>query len=347
MDRVLDHMRDIVQEDVGRRGLATDPVRNLVNACPDDFRLACQTLAQTPNVGLAIVTGFYIPTAQPPAGETDGPLGAVFLARALVPLGIQVALVTDDFCVQALRAGLAACGLAKQVPVITLPPPALSKTLEPNAYSRAVLGAIPFPLTHLLAIERVGPSHTAESLQKQLQAGGALGQAYLDFAAAVPPEHQDRCHTMRGRDITNFMSPAHLLFEWAERNKITTLGIGDGGNEIGMGKIPWDVIDRNVPGGGLVACRVPTRYLIVCGISNWGGYALAAGVWHLRGKALHPLLADPENERKILQVMVEHGPLVDGVTAQRTASVDGLAFNEYIRVLPALAIGHRGSAGDG
>lgn len=337
MDAVLNRMRDIVQEDVGHRGLATDPARNLVNACPDDFRLACASLAQTPRAGIAIVTGFHIPTAQPPAGETDGPLGAVFLARALVPLGVNVALMTDDFCARALRAGLVACGLAKQVRVITLPTPTAAKASTPQKYCENVLREFPFPLTHLLAIERVGPSHTAESLQTQLQAGGALGQAYLDFADAVLPEHQNRCHTMRGRDITDFMSPAHYLFDWAERNGVTTIGIGDGGNEIGMGKIPWDVIDRNVPGGGLVACRVPTKHLIVCGISNWGGYALAAGVWHLCGKTLHPLLADPENERKILQAMVEHGPLVDGVTAQRAVTVDGLAFENYIKVLPALA----------
>ena len=45
-----------------------------------------------------------------------------------------------------------------------------------------------------------------------------------------------------------------------------------------MGKIPWDVIRRNVPNGGLIACRVPTDHLIVAGVSNWGAYALAAGV---------------------------------------------------------------------
>jgi hypothetical protein len=334
---LLNRMRDVVQEDIGNRGLRTEPARNLINACPDDFLLACESLAGAAKPGVAIVTGFYIPTAQPPAGETDGPLGAVYLARALIPLSMRVALVTDAFCERALRAGLAACGLQQQVPVITLPAPIAARSMTPEAYSRDVLGRIPFPLTHLLAIERVGPSHTLESLQQQMASGGALGQAYLDFLDAVPPEHQDRCHNMRGRDITDFTSPAHWLFEWADRQTgVTTIGVGDGGNEIGMGKIPWDIIDRNIAGGGLIACRVPTKYLLVCGISNWGAYALAAGIWRLRGLALHPLLADPENERKILRVMMDHGPLVDGVTGRQTMSVDGLAFEDYIRVLPAL-----------
>ena len=85
-DAVLNRMRDLIQEDIGHRGLASDPTRNLLTACPDDFRLACHSLATTNNPSVTIVTGFFIPTAQPAAGETDGPLGALFLARALAPL---------------------------------------------------------------------------------------------------------------------------------------------------------------------------------------------------------------------------------------------------------------------
>jgi hypothetical protein len=140
---------------------------------------------------------------------------------------------------------------------------------------------------------------------------------------------------MRGVDITGSMSPAHLLFEAASEQTpaVTTIGIGDGGNEIGMGKIPWDVIRRNIPGGGRVACRVPTDHLIVCGVSNWGAYGLAAGVALLRGRRLQPELFDVERERALLRVMVEQGPLVDGVTGQPTVSVDGLSFEIYAEPL--------------
>ena len=314
-DEILNRLRDLIQNDVGKRGLASDPVRNLINAWPDDFRLACRSLAEHPAPSLAIVTGFFIPTATPPAGETDGPLGALFLARALIPLGLSIVLVTDDFCARALDAGLAECGLRKQVPVVTLPMPAQAKDMNEAEYwqyfdERKGSAA----LTHLLAIERVGPNH------------------------------QDRCHTMRGRDITDLMSPAHRLFlpsplrgrgaggEGAA-TKITTIGIGDGGNEIGMGKIPRDVIERNIPNGGLIACRVPTDHLIVCGVSNWGAYALAAGVCKVRGKALDASLFDSVREQEILRVMVEEGPLVDGVTGKPSATVDGLTWEQYADVL--------------
>ena len=141
---------------------------------------------------------------------------------------------------------------------------------------------------------------------------------------------------MRGRDVTPFTDPAHRLFENPTlilRNTPVTIGIGDGGNEIGMGKVPWDTIRRNIPNGGLVACRVPTDHLIVAGVSNWGAYALAAGVALLRGQRLDPELFDVERERELLRVMVEEGPLVDGVTAQRTVTVDGLSFERYAEPL--------------
>src|SRR5262249_20577251 len=154
----LEWIRDLIQHDVGNRGLRTDPTSNLVTACAGDFAAACHRIAETPNAAVAIVTGFFIPQAQPPAGETDGPLGALFLARALLPLGIRVVLATDGFCVPALQAGLAACGLSAAVPVVELPTRA-------GDYVGGFFTAAG-PLTHLVAVERVGPSHTPESLRQ-------------------------------------------------------------------------------------------------------------------------------------------------------------------------------------
>jgi hypothetical protein len=156
-DAILTKLRDIVQEDIGKRGLRTDSERNLVDACPDDFANACKSLAEHPQPHLAVVTGFFIPTATPPAGETDGPLGALFLARALVPLGIRVVLVTDDYCVGSLEAGLTECDL--RVPVVALPTPADAANMDDEEYCRCVNERIGDPITHRLAIERVGPSH--------------------------------------------------------------------------------------------------------------------------------------------------------------------------------------------
>jgi hypothetical protein len=331
---VLEAVRDLIQEDVGGRGLRTDPVRNLCTVCAPDFEAACRSLATTPSLAVGIVTGFLIPHAQPPAGETDGPLGALFLARVLAAWGSTAVLVTDRFCESALRAGLAACGLEQVVPLVTLPEFETARRLTPEEYWREFI-AHAGRLTHLIALERAGPSHTPESLRQQ----GAADPASEQFLSEVPLEHRDRCHTLRGRDVTTHMSPAHRLFEMAGRQEppITTIGIGDGGNEIGMGKIPWEVIRRNIPSGGSIACRVPTDYLVVCGVSNWGAYGLGAGASFLRGTALEPESFDVARERELLHVMVERGPLVDGVTGRPDLSVDGLGFARYAEALTGLS----------
>jgi hypothetical protein len=335
---ILKALCDLVQEDVGCRGLRADPVDNLVTATAGDFAAACRSIANTANARLVIVTGFTIPGTDPPATETDGPLGALFLARALAPVGIGVAIAADGTAVPALAAGLAACGLAGKVLLVEIPDATgaydgtireRSQTVQPD-YLMRFTGEVG-SFTHLLALERVGPTHTRESI-------GFAGRsdAWDEFPKEVPEAQRGRCLSMRGRDVTAHTRPAHLLFEklpWAMIGGRTTIGIGDGGNEIGMGKLPWDTIRKNVPQGGLVACRVPADYLIVAGVSNWGAYALATGVRLLRGAPVDSELYDLDRERGLLRQMVEAGALVDGVTGQQSLTVDGLTFERYGRVL--------------
>ena len=53
--------------------------------------------------------------------------------------------------------------------------------------------------SHIIAIERAGPSHTSKSLQAQKRAGPVP----LDrFLAQAGRDHWDQCHTMRGQIIT-------------------------------------------------------------------------------------------------------------------------------------------------
>jgi hypothetical protein len=334
----LDCIRDLIQEDVGNRGLRADPVINLITACPSDLSAACRSIADSPKPVIGIVTGFYIPHAQPPCGETDGPLGALFLARALIPLGAQLLFATDSLSTTALSAGLAACGLAEAVPIVALPSAWESSSLSAQDYTGRFLDRVlerNGHLTHLIALERAGPSHTPASVLSQTGSTAADGKRFL---TEVPSPHYDRYHTMSGRDITDHMSPAHWLFEEVPKLlPVKTIGIGDGGNELGMGKIPWEIIRRNIPSGGVVACRIPADYLVVCGVSNWGAYGLAAGVRWLKRIPVDAELIDSERERELLQIMVEKGPLVDGVSGKPSVTVDGLSFERYAEPLRRLA----------
>lgn len=274
-----------VQTDPGNRGLARDPHDNLFTATAGDFDAACRSIAEHPDPTVAILTGFFIPSAAPPAFETDGPLGAGFVMRALAEFGIQCAPSTEPPLGNAIIAGLRSLAGYKEV-LITRP------------------GA-----SHIVSIERAGPA--------------ADGKHY----------------TMRGRDISEHLPLADPIKSWLtlrhHRRELAVhaIGIGDGGNEIGMGKIPHETIVKNIPNGDLIHCRVATDHLIVCGVSNWGAYALAAGVYVLRGVKPPADLFDPDREREILEVMVREGPLVDGVTGEQTATVDGLAWDEYVKPL--------------
>lgn len=49
----------------------------------------------------AVISGFYIPSASAP--ETDGPPGAVVLARALARVGRETEIWTDGFCLDCMR----------------------------------------------------------------------------------------------------------------------------------------------------------------------------------------------------------------------------------------------------
>jgi D-glutamate cyclase len=135
-----------------------------------------------------------------------------------------------------------------------------------------------------------------------------------------------RPRNMRGEDISDHTAPLDELFA---AGPWRTVAIGDGGNEIGMGKIPWNVVRSNIRGGALVACRLATEYLIVCGVSNWGAYGLATGVRLLRAEPHDADLYDLERERDLLRIMVEGGPLVDGVSGKPSVTVDGLSFDTY------------------
>jgi hypothetical protein len=182
-----------------------------------------------------------------------------------------------------------------------------------------------------VAVERVGPSHTFDSFHSQARNPDA---ALQDFLALHPEAHHGKCFNMRGEPIDSFTAPLHHLFELAAASRrVRTVGIGDGGNEIGMGSFLWESLHPLVPNGygPRIVCRIPTDWTIVAGTSNWGAYALAAVVAMLKGRP--DILGSWTESRheKLLQHLVCHGPAVDGVTREREPTVDGLPFLTYIQ----------------
>jgi D-glutamate cyclase len=339
---VLARIDAVIRRDPAARGLiSSEPLYGPL--CPGHLAHAAQSLA-TSCRHAAIVTGFFIPAAQPPAAETDGPPGAVVLATALESIGIPTTLVTDAPCASAVRAAVAATG-GDPFSVAVCPSAGVSiedKTAA-ESWMEAFLEDRPGrTLTHLIAIERVGPSHDEESLARQSRSGPP---PLAEFRAAVPPEHQNRCHNSRAVPIDEWTAPLHRLFERglsgdslsgdsAERpGRVTTIGIGDGGNEIGMGAVLWEDLVRRLPRkeAAPIPCRVATDWNIVAGTSNWGAFALAAATLYLAGRTegLGPL--DGAFHHRLLERIVAEGPAVDGITRRFEPIVDGLPFATYIQ----------------
>ncbi len=131
-----------------------------------------------------------------------------------------------------------------------------------------------------------------------------------------------RPRNMRGVDVSPWTAPLDDLFlggPWAK------LAVGDGGNEIGMGRLPPGLIAQTVPNGAEIACVTSCDHLVVAGVSNWGAYGLMAAVAVLHA-GWRPTIArylTAERDLAVTRAIVERAGAVDGVTARGEATVDG------------------------
>ncbi len=297
---------------------------------------------------VGIVTGFYVPAGNPPATETDGPPGALILAEGLKYLGMEVSLLSDEYTLSTLKAGLNILNLSeKDIPLILFPlehsdldhsSRMINEELESPLSIRFVqefmTGPLGKNLSHLIFIERVGPNHTLESFLAQ----GRQGRPPLkEFETILPPLLRNRCFSSRLEDITRFTAKTHFLLEFGKKwnPSIESVGIGDRGNEIGSGMIPWEVFKDHATTNRepVFCCRLKTDYFISCGISNWGGYALMAGVALAKGRLDVLEKITPEQEGRVLDYLIHHGPSIDGMTLKQEHSVDGIEFNDYMKVI--------------
>lgn len=128
-------------------------------------------------------------------------------------------------------------------------------------------------------------------------------------------------HNLTGLDISHYTAPLDHLFlagPW------TTLAVGDGGNEMGMGALPPGLVAADIKNGDRIACTTPAQHLIVAGVSNWGAWALLAALAVLRPDWRATILRslDPALDQHILETTVTQGPAVDGISRQQTLTVD-------------------------
>jgi hypothetical protein len=138
-----------------------------------------------------------------------------------------------------------------------------------------------------------------------------------------------RYRNMRGIDISATTFPLDDLFLEATRNGLTTIGVGDGGNEIGMGKVFAEALST-IDHGADIASTVATDFCITAGVSNWGAYGLSGALSVLSGRDLLPTA---DGCMKDIDRVVRIGGAVDGVTHRHEPTVDGLDLSVSIRML--------------
>jgi hypothetical protein len=231
------------------------------------------------------------------------------LGRALRRLGARVLYLADPPVAPLLAACLRVLREPSDLVVLGGDPAAAV------AAARAAVDA--FGPTHLVAIER--PGRAAD--------GGY--------------------YNARGGSVAAENAPLDALFlgrrNGGRRDGAVTIGVGDGGNEIGMGRVRGRVM-RDVPQGRKIASVVRTDHLVVGGTSNWGAWGLTAHLGMLAGR---DLLHSPAEEARLTRAMVAAGG-VDGLTGAAIPSVDNLPLAVHQALLVTLrALGAHLGAGAG
>ncbi len=138
-----------------------------------------------------------------------------------------------------------------------------------------------------------------------------------------------RYYNMRGRDISDHLAKFDLL---CTRCACPTIGVGDGGNEIGMGNVLPHLAALPIR-PAVTACTE----LVIATVSNWGVYGIIAAMAAETGRDLFDCF-DPVD---IVADLVACGA-VDGTTGAAECTEDGFPLSvglDIIRRLRALLPG--------
>lgn len=292
-------------------------------------RIFSEALAGPEQRTAIIATGLPIRGWFDPAlAENDGPAGAATLARALVvACNALPVLVCEEPMVPLLEACCRAAGL-----VCTSMENARRAAASRDAIkSRFIPSAlvVGFPTQRELACEKarelLDDLEPAVLLSSERQGANLHGVYHYGLGEA---------------NVADVMAKMELLFEEAQRRGIPTIGVGDGGNELGMGSIKQTIEDHIAYGK---QCRCPCAagmapdlkvdLLVAATVSNWGTWGIEACLAAIMEKpdALH----SAEIEELVLDACVAAGAL-DGATGWVERSVDAAPFAVHISVLAVL-----------
>jgi hypothetical protein len=234
-------------------------------------------------------------------GETDGPTGIASLARALsFGLGANPVYVGNE---KELGPVIAA-GVAAGVTVLN------REAIEVYKRKNTAL-SIPFPLGAGGAKER------ALEIMDQFNPVAVIG------VEKHAPNPVGVWHSAAGQAISGETQPhVHHIVDEAQKRGVLTIGIGDGGNEIGFGLIREEAneIYKNAYGvtcqcdcGAGEATATATDVLVSAAVSNWGAYGVSAMLAFMLEDPF--ILQDADTERRMVEAMTAKGAVAAGLGA--------------------------------
>lgn len=261
-----------------------------------------------------IVTGFIIPPWFRP--EQDGPAGAITLARALnLGLDLVPVIVSEKVVTGRISCLAKACGF------------------EVVEYEQAKR----FP--RRLALETL-PLESEEARQWARRALDQMNPSVIISIEKAAPNEKGIYHTGVGYDVTEIEGKVEYLINEAKERGIYTIGIGDGGNEVGMGCIK-EAVKAVLSTGSSCGCPcgagthsdVATDLLIVAMVSNWGAYAMEALLAIAKGKP--EIMHDRCLEERLFQAAISGG-FIDPAAGFSMESSDAIDEDVHLAVVDIL-----------
>jgi hypothetical protein len=248
-----------------------------------------------------------------PKGEVDGLLGTAALARVLV-LGrhANVVILTEARVEEPIRAACEAAGL--------------NFVMDGTEMANSVR-FLPMP---------IGDDACREQAEELL----AAEPSAVIAIEKLSPNDKGVIHGVTGISYHDVHANPKYLVDGARAQGILTVGIGDGGNEVGFGVIE-DTVGAVMPNGAVCQCgcgggsaaAVATDVLVVAAISNWGAYGVSAMLCWLLETPEH-LVSDADVDR-MLRAVVRAGAF-DGCFARPVLCDDGVPLEVHMGFLKML-----------
>lgn len=308
MAEVEEKVRDIerlITLDIGGRGIVQplyERAASLLGEYPSLLAAKIAREALSEGGCAMITTGFLAPPLF--IQETDGPVGAISLAKGFDQFSsANSIIVAEKETLPILRAVGYASGL---------------NVVRPEDIKRAkhAITLLEFPVEREVAEKKA--REIIENYKPSL----------IISVEKVGANEAEIYHNMKGYDISRHAAKVENLLEEAKKKSIPSIGIGDGGNEIGMGKIK-ETVKKIVPYGSKCQCECQkgiaadfeTDVLVVATVSNWGAHAIIAVLSLL---AARDFLHSPEVESRMLSEAARGGA-IDAMSGYANGDCDGIS----------------------